>query len=108
MFKFEEIFGVKLHSELQNNADSIALDLSLTSKALYSARSYDIFEPFPTFFLRNKENRDRSVFSNGKITEFQKENKNIAKMLAVFEMFPAVTELKSCEGAEVKRIVERV
>ena len=94
MFKFEEIFGVKLCSEIMSNSDLLELDLSLAAKALFSMRSVDIFEPFPSFFLHQKEKRDRSVFGKEKIVEVAKENKNIDKMRHIFSRFPKLADLK--------------
>ncbi len=95
MFKFEEIFGVKLYSELQNNSDLIELDLSLAAKALFSPRAYDIFEPFPSFFLIDQEYRNRSVFGKEHIAEVRKENKNIERMKKIFSQFPPLKGLKT-------------
>ncbi len=109
MFKFEEIFGVKLFSELQSNRDLVELDLSLTSKALFSARAYDIVEPFPSFFLRDKEERERSAFGKGtgNIHTFNKENKDIEGMRAIFSHLPSITDLKASITCEVRADISR-
>lgn len=38
------------------------LELSLAAKALFSTRGPAVFEPFPTFFLKNKEIRTKRGF----------------------------------------------
>ena len=101
MFKFEEIFGVKLIPEMQANLDLVQLDLSLAYKAIFSARALDIFEPFPSFFLKEKEQRERSVFGSGSFQEVKKENKDIERMKKVFTVFPQPSELKACANTEV-------
>ena len=102
MFKFEEIFGVKLFPELQNNTRLVELDLSLAAKAVFSARGLDIFEPFPTFFLKGKEERKRSVFDkNVGISTVSKENKDIDTIRRLFSKFPAPKDLKSSASSEV-------
>ena len=102
MFKFEEIFGVELYSELQANLPLVELDLSLTAKAVYSARALDILEPFPSFFLIGKEERQRSVFA-GKIgvATVKKENKDVPYIKKLFTSFPNMRNLKLTVGSEV-------
>jgi len=100
LFKFEEIFGVKLCSELQNNFDLIELDLSIANKAIFSNRAYDIFEPFPSFFLLEKENRLRSVFAKDKIVEVHKENKNINLMRDILSQFPELETLRKFQNED--------
>jgi hypothetical protein len=44
------------------------LDLSISAKALFSGRNGAVFEPFPTFFLKNTEMRSK----RGNLDEIQK------------------------------------
>lgn len=93
LFKFEEIFGVKLIPEMQTNLPLVQLDLSLASKAVFSARALDIFEPFPTFFLKQSEQRERSVFGGETFLEVKKENKDIDRMKKIFHLLPSLNEI---------------
>ncbi|MDR3549563.1 MAG: hypothetical protein P4M11_15065 [Candidatus Pacebacteria bacterium] len=102
MFKFEEIFGVKLYPELQNNFPLVDLDLSLAAKAVYSTRALDIFEPFPTFFLKGREERSRSVFAKGTgIVAVNKENKDIETIRRILKSFPSPKSIKELSISEV-------
>ncbi len=106
MFKFEEIFGVKLYPELQTNLPLVELDLSLTAKAVFSNRVLDILEPFPSFFLKEKEERKRSVFgatgaNKVAVGEVKKDNKDIPKIKKLFKVFPGVRELIYGVSSEV-------
>jgi len=101
MFKFEEIFGVKLYSEIQSNLPLIQLDLSIASKAIFSSRVLDIFEPFPSFFLKHQEERERSVFGSATFTEAQQENKDIEQMKSILNSFPKLTDISDNAKSEV-------
>jgi len=96
MFKFEEIFGAKIFPELQGDMLMIKLDLSLAAKAVFSTRAYDIFEPFPTYFLKEREERKRTVFSaKGGVDNVNKENKNLDRIKSLFKCFPKLEDLKT-------------
>ena len=101
MFKFEEIFGVKLYAELQNSLPLIELDVSFACKAVASARCFDVFEPFPSFFLKQHEDRQRSAFTKTSIVEVSKENKDLDHVRTILQHFPSLTELKACTASEV-------
>jgi hypothetical protein len=45
-----------------------ALDISIAAKALFSGRSTNVFEPFPSFFLKHFELRDK----RGNLDEIKK------------------------------------
>jgi len=95
MFKFEEIFGVKLFPELQQNLHLVELELSLAAKTVFSTRALDIFEPFPTFFLKEREERQRSIFKEGNIpiSEVKKDNKDLPLIKKIFTKLPSPLEL---------------
>ena len=99
VFKYEEIFGVNLYNELQNNFDLTELNLSLTASALYSNRVQNVLEPFPSFMLKKTEYRDRSIFKgNQKITTVDDKNKNIdhaRKLMGVLPNLKRLADLKS-------------
>ena len=105
MFKFEEIFGIKLYAELQNSLSIIELDLSFACKAVGSARCFDIFEPFPSFFLKQKEERQRSTFTKTAIVDVQKENKDLEQLSRILSAFPSLAELKETTTCEVAKAV---
>ncbi len=56
---FDESFSGGLLSELKYFSHEAHFDLSIASKAICSSRSTQIFEPFPTFFLKDHELRTR-------------------------------------------------
>jgi len=65
---FEESFNGTLFSELKYFTHESLLNLSIASKALFSSRAAQIFEPFPTFFLKNFELRGK----RGNLDEIKK------------------------------------
>jgi hypothetical protein len=67
-FTFEEIFKGGVLSELKHFPKESHFDLTLASKAISSQRVAHIFEPFPTFFLINREERKK----NGNLYEIKK------------------------------------
>ena len=65
---FEESFKGGVLSELQHFPTESHFDLSLASKAISSQRVGQIFEPFPTFFLKHNEMRGK----RGNLDEIKK------------------------------------
>lgn len=65
---FEESFKGGVLSELKHFPTESHFDLSLASKAISSQRVTDIFEPFPTFFLKQSEIRGK----RGNLDEIKK------------------------------------
>lgn len=65
---FEESFKGGVLSELKHFPTESHFDLSLASKAISSQRVTDIFEPFPTFFLKQSEMRGK----RGNLDEIKK------------------------------------
>ena len=58
-FTFEESFKGGLLTELKYFTHEAHFDLSIAAKAILSARATQIFEPYPTFFLKRNEMRDK-------------------------------------------------
>ena len=65
---FEESFKGGVLSELKHFPTESHFDLSLASKAISSQRVGQIFEPFPTFFLKHNELRGK----RGNLDEIKK------------------------------------
>jgi len=65
---FEESFKGGVLSELKHFPTESHFDLSLASKAISSQRVGQIFEPFPTFFLKHNEMRGK----RGNLDEIKK------------------------------------
>lgn len=61
-FSFEENFSGSVYPEMKYQTEEAFLELSLAAKALFSTRGPAVFEPFPTFFLKNKEIRTKRGF----------------------------------------------
>ena len=102
VFKFEEMYGINLCRELKKYFELTKINLSLTSKALFSQRASSILEPFPSFCLKKKEFRDRSVFGGTKkISDINESNKNIGKMRELMVKFPNLEILKDIANTEV-------
>ena len=64
IFRFEENFGGggTILSEMRNNLCEALLNVNLAAKALFSSRGLSVFEPFPTFFLKQREIRTKRGF----------------------------------------------
>ena len=58
-YVFEESLTGSVLAELKHYPHESAFDLSIAAKALYSYRATQIFEPFPSFFLKHNEIRDK-------------------------------------------------
>jgi hypothetical protein len=65
---FEENFKGGLLSELKHFTTESLFDLSLAAKAISSQRAAQIFEPFPSFFLKDREFRKK----NGNLANIKK------------------------------------
>jgi hypothetical protein len=94
-----------VYPEMKYHLEEATLDISLAAKALYSTRATTVFEPFPTFFLKNNELRTKRGFLDnikqaqltGKnVSEAKKvdeKNKEIEKMITIFNSFPLPKDL---------------
>lgn len=58
-YVFEESLTGSVLAELKHYPLECAFDLSVAAKALFSGRSTQIFEPFPSFFLKHNEIREK-------------------------------------------------
>ena len=74
----------------------INLDLSLASNALASIRAPDVFEPFPTFFLKEREIREKAGFLTNKTKHVDNTNKKINLLREFFGKFPDLGLLLEC------------
>jgi len=103
VFKYEETFGIKLYTEMQSNFPLVMVNLSVAAKSMFSARALDIFEPFPTFLLKNREYRDRSVFGGSKVIKtVNNENKDINRIRSIMKGFPSLKTLYESSKSEVR------
>lgn len=64
-FSFEESFGVKVLGEFAQNHEGQELNAACAANAVFSGRSKDVFEPFPTFMLKKQEMRSKAGFLDG-------------------------------------------
>jgi ubiquitin-protein ligase len=89
-FRFEEISGVSVFGELINNFEACHLDLSFAAEALFSTRSWNVFEPFPSFMLKQKQIRGKSGFlERGKsYSKDMDSNKDIDSLRRIFLSIP--------------------
>ncbi|CDW86592.1 uba ts-n domain containing protein [Stylonychia lemnae] len=104
-FTFEENFGGTIFSEIKYNTEEAILDISLSAKALFSSRAGQVFEPFPTFFLKGTEMRGKrgnldliqqaqklgQTVSNSK--KVDEKNKDIQSMINILIKLPKVQTL---------------
>ena len=83
------------------------MDLSIAAKALFSGRAGQVFEPFPSFFLKHTEIRSK----RGNLDEIKKaqlqgidvaqakktdeKNKDLTKMMDIFAKLPTPEKLVS-------------
>jgi len=61
-FTFEEAFWANVFSELNFSPYESAFDLSLAAASALSIRNTQVFEPFPTVFLKHGELREKRGF----------------------------------------------
>lgn len=66
---FEESLNGSVLTELKHAPHEALFDVSLAAKALLSTRATQIFEPFPSFFLKYNEIRDK----RGNLDEIKKQ-----------------------------------
>lgn len=101
VFKYEENFGVKLFQEMQLNFPLVELNMSVASKSIFSSRVLDTFEPFPSFLLKQKENRGRSIFGDNRTIKVVKaDNKDIERIEHLLRIFPNLKHLRSVSKSE--------
>lgn len=94
---------------MQSNFPLVLVNLSVAAKAICSARALDIFEPFPSFLLKKREYRDRSVFGDSKaIKSVNNKNKDMTKIRAIMKKFPSLEILYKTSKSEVNFRIQRV
>lgn len=115
-FIFEESQTGSVLTELKHYPNESLFDLSIAGKALTSSRVGQIFEPFPSFYLKKNEMRDK----RGNLDEIKKRqlagqdvagakktdesNKNVADMATTFCSLPSVKELTAGVNTEEELI----
>jgi ubiquitin-protein ligase len=89
-FRFEEISGFSVYPELQANVNLIILDLSFASASVGSTRALTIFEPFPSFFLKQDQIRGKAGFLSKETTYDSKmdSNKDLDALKTAFQAIP--------------------
>lgn len=89
-FRFEEISGVSVYAEFINNFESCHLDLSFAAEALFSSRSWNVFEPFPSFMLKQHQIRGKAGFleRDRKYSKEMDSNKDIDSLRKIFLLIP--------------------
>jgi hypothetical protein len=102
---FEESLNSSVLTELKHFPHESLFDISLAAKALLSTRSTQIFEPFPSFFLKYNEIRDKrgnldeikkqqmNGMDVGKAKKVDEKNKNVAGMADIIMALPPLTQL---------------
>lgn len=102
---FDETFQGGLLSELKYFSHEAHFDLSIASKAICSSRVTQIFEPFPTFFLKEFELRTKrgnldaikKAQQTGKdvnnAAKTKEGNKDAAKMVDIICELPSIDAL---------------
>ena len=109
-FRFEEISGVSLFTEINCNSELVFLELSLASEALGSQRAATVFEPFPSFFLKQRQIRGKSGFLSDKSSynPSMDKNKDIKTLIEVVRSLPSPAMIKeNCYNEEtVKSYLE--
>ena len=90
-FRFDEIAGFSVFAELRNRLRSVQIDVSTASIAAFSGRSLNIFEPFPSFLLKNRQVRGKSGFLSRdqyKYTPEMDQNKDIQQLQRLISLIP--------------------
>ena len=120
-FTFEESFSGSLLTELKYYTHEAQLDISIASKAVYSSRGAQIFEPFPTFCLKGFEIRDKrgnldaikkaqqAGTDVGKAKKTNELNKDMKMITDIYTQIPQLRQLTQDVETEEdlrKRLIE--
>ncbi|CAI2379218.1 unnamed protein product [Moneuplotes crassus] len=110
-FSFEESQGVAIMPEIKKDPEVFALNLSIFSECLMSERVHKIFEPFPSFFLKDKELRTKRGYldnvikariEGGQAHDVNEINKDIDKIRRLFKRVPSIQKcISKCSDDEV-------
>jgi len=101
-FRFEEVSGLSVYAELLNNLNLVELDMSFAACAADSGRALSIFEPFPSFLLKDRQIRGKSGYlSRDKVTYTPEmdQNKNLDQLKTLISLVPSLQWLRdsSCD-----------
>ena len=110
-FSFEEALGIFITPEIRFDPDSFTLDLSIFSECVMGGRAAKTFEPFPTFFLKDKELRSKRGYldnikeariKGGEAKDVKESNKDIKKIRDLFKYIPSIDKwLAKCSDDAV-------
>ena len=110
-FSFEEALGIFISPELRSDPDSFTLDISIFSEWVMGGRAAKTFEPFPSFFLKDKELRTKRGYldnikeariKGGEAKDVKESNKDIKKIRELFKFIPAIDKwLSKCSDDAV-------
>jgi ubiquitin-protein ligase len=91
-FRFDEIAGFSVFAELKNHLQSVHTDISIAAIAANSARAINVFEPFPSFLLFNRQIRGKSGFLSRDVCNYTPDmdkNKNIDSLKQLISHIPS-------------------
>ena len=91
-FRFDEIAGFSVFAELRNHLESMQTDISIAAIAANSGRAQNVFEPFPSFLLIDRQIRGKSGFLSRdvhKYTPDMDKNKNLDKLKRLIASIPS-------------------
>lgn len=110
-FSFEEALGIYISPEIKNDKQSFVLDLSIFAECVMSARAAKTFEPFPSFFLKDREMRSKRGYldnikearlKGGEAKDVKESNKDIKTIRNLFKFIPSVEKcLAKCSDDQV-------
>jgi hypothetical protein len=103
--------GIFITPEIRYDPQSFSLDLSIFSECLMGGRAAKTFEPFPSYFLKNKELRSKRGYldnikeareKGGQAKDVQESNKDLKKIRALFKFIPSIEKcLAKCSDDEI-------
>eukprot|EP00897_Mesotaenium_endlicherianum_P010847 jgi/Mesen1/9791/ME000007S09852 len=134
LYKFEDLgLGAAVLHEVRESLELVELDITLASAAAASDR--DVFEPFPSFLLRDKELRGRAGWFNrgpgaaagaiatvgaaaraaagrgngdAKRAQQSRENKHVALVAYALRLLPSPARMAACAREDdLRRVIAR-
>ena len=106
-FRFEEVSGLSVYAELRNDLNLVELDMSFAACAADSGRVQSIFEPFPSFLLKDRQIRGKSGYlSRDKVTYTPEmdQNKNLELLKTMISLIPSLQWLRDSSTDEASLI----
>ena len=95
-FRFEEISGVSVFAEITSNSNLVSLDVSFAAEAITSVRNATVFEPFPSFLLKQSQMRGKSGFLSGQSYSSEMDsNKDIQLLRQLITAMPNLNTIKT-------------